>query len=83
MRRTMLPIAALYAAACLTANAQVLYSTGFEEFNTGSIVNQFGWEQQLSSSGGQGDGSIVDSLARAGAKSLKITPIDGTTTGTN
>ena len=83
MRRTLLPIAALYAAACLTANAQVLYSTGFEEFTLGPIVNQFGWEQQLSSSGGQGNGSIVDSLARAGTKSLKITPIDGTTTGSN
>jgi hypothetical protein len=53
MRRTLLPIAALYAAACVTANAQVLYSTGFEEFNIGSIVNQFGWEQQLSSSVGE------------------------------
>jgi hypothetical protein len=28
MRRTLLPIAALYTAACLTANAQVLYSNG-------------------------------------------------------
>jgi hypothetical protein len=45
MRRTLLTIAALYAAACLTANAQVLYSTGFEEFNLGAIANQFGWEQ--------------------------------------
>lgn len=39
MRRILLPIAALYAAACVTANAQVLYSTGFEEFNTGPIVD--------------------------------------------
>jgi hypothetical protein len=83
MRRTLLPIAALYAAACVTANAQVLYSTGFEEFTLGPIVNQFGWEQQLSSSGGQGDASIIDSFARSGSKSLKITPIDGTATGSN
>ncbi|BCW95167.1 MAG: hypothetical protein WHS44_01490 [Fimbriimonadales bacterium] len=83
MRRTLLPIAALYAAACMTANAQVLYSTGFEEFNLGAILNQFGWEHELSSSGGRGDGSIVDSLARSGSKSLKITPVAGTTTGSN
>ena len=83
MRRTLLPIAALYAAACVTANAQVLYSTGFEEFNTGPIVDQFGWRQQLSNTGGRGDGSVVDNFARSGDKSLKITPISGTGIGSN
>lgn len=82
MKRLLFSGAALIAA-LWTANAQTLYSTGFEEFNLGPIVNQFGWEQQLSGSGGQGSGSIVDSFARSGDKSLKITPIDGAATGSN
>ncbi|MCX7993967.1 MAG: hypothetical protein N2651_09910 [Fimbriimonadales bacterium] len=39
--------------------------------------------QQLSSAGGRGSGDIIDSLARSGSKSLKITPVNGSTTGSN
>ncbi len=81
MKRLLFSGAAILAAVW-TASAQVLYSTGFEEFNTGLISGQFSWQQQLSTNG-PGNGSIVNTFARSGSQSLKITPVDGTGTGSN
>ncbi|GIV08215.1 MAG: hypothetical protein KatS3mg019_0306 [Fimbriimonadales bacterium] len=81
MRRTILSGAVLFAA-FWTVHAQVLYSTSFDDFNLGSINTQFGWQQQISTTG-PGSGDIVNTLARSASQSLKITPINGTGTGSN
>lgn len=52
---------------CAAHSQQNIYSTGFEEFNPGTIVNQQGWTGSDARGGSQ---SIVSAFRRSGEKSL-------------
>lgn len=82
MKHKALYTALVVAALTVSANAQVIYETGFETFNIGPIFGQDGWDQ-VRSTVGPGDALVTNNFARSGAQSLLVAPVTGTGSGAN
>jgi hypothetical protein len=82
MKHKILYTALAVAALSVSANAQLIYETGFETFNLGPVFGQDGWDQ-VRSTAGPGDALVTNNRFRSGSQSLMVSPVNGTGTGGN
>jgi len=82
MKHKTLYAALVAAALSVSANAQLIYETGFETFNLGPIFGQDGWDQ-VRSVAGPGDALVTNNMFRSGSQSLMVVPVNGTGSGAN